>query len=145
MEFKDIIFRRIKEIQFNIREEIFIPSKPFQNGITLDFGHSIEKNFIEIRIKLVFHGDTPAEEFLSLTVQNIFEVPNLKEYFKDNMIMLPPDIIIYLINCCINHGRAILSFKTAGTVLNDAYMPFAPADSVAKHFFPYMFNQQTKD
>jgi hypothetical protein len=144
LDLRAITVKRIKELSFHINEKLVKAETPFQSEIGLNFGYNADSNFIEIGLKIFFHYENSKEEIAAIVVQNVYEIPNLSSFLIDDKIILPQEVLVNLIGMSISHSRALFAVKTAGTGLNDALFPIAPAQDVSKHFFPYIFEMESK-
>lgn len=139
LDFKKILVKRIKTYSFSINEALFKHGKEMQSEIALNFGFNIETNYIDISLTFFFHYPNSADNISSISVQNIYEIPNLSSFIQIDKIILPEELIISLVSMSIGHTRALFAMNTAGTLLNDAIFPVADAKDVSKHFFPDFF------
>ena len=138
--------RKIKQVSFYINENLFSKNNPQPLTIELNqnFGFSVENNLIVLSI-LVFYKLPDSNEsqppLVQIEVQNIFEIADLEKFFVDqSYIKLPPKIITSVVGLSISHTRALLSTNILGTVFQDQLLSIMDAETVAKHFYPYMFD-----
>lgn len=139
IDLKKIVPKRIKELAFNINEALVNQNPQFKSEIALQFAFNLETNIVDIGIRVFYHYEDSTDELAFIIVQNIYEIPNLKEYEHDGKLLLPPIALITLIDMSISHTRALFAARLAGTRLNYGILAIAPADEVARHFFPHLF------
>lgn len=147
--FGNITIGRIKELSFNINEEIINPNvgTPFQSQIGIKFGHNVDANIVDLSIRVFYHypDNSPEKLMCEIVVQNVFVIPELSQYKKEENVILPKPLITSLVAISVSHTRALLSKNLAGTPLNDSHLVLIDPEAVAKHFFPYMFEQQDEE
>lgn len=129
---------KIKEHSFNMDEASFLEGETARVDLKQRFGYNLDLNFVDLilNIEYVYENIDPNKSILSISIQNVFSVNNLKEFFKNNELTLPEQIYISIVGMSISHSRAILSLKTSGSVFNQTLLPIMPSDKVAKAFFP---------
>lgn len=142
MDLKKIVPKRIKEISFHINEGLVTSNPLFKSEIALQFAFNLDTNIVDIGIRVFYHYEDSTDELAFIIVQNVYEVPNLKQYEDDGKLSLPPVALINLVGMSISHTRALFAARLAGTRLNNGILAIAPADEVSRHFFPYIFEKQ---
>ena len=134
--------KRIKEISFQIREDLLIDeSKPIKIEIGQTLTFAVDLGLVSLALRFYYHFQEQREPILvNMEVQNVFEVPNLERFIiSGSELRLPSVTIANMVGLSISHARALLAKQLAGTVIQD-HLPFIvdPKD-VARHFFPRMF------
>ena len=142
IDLKKIVPKRIKEISFQINEALVTTTPLFKSEIALQFAFNLDTNIVDIGIRVFYRYENSTDELAFIIVQNVYEVPNLKQYEDDGKLSLPQIVLVNLIGMSISHTRALFAARLAGTKLNDGILAIAPADEVARHFFPYIFENQ---
>lgn len=142
IDVKKIVPKRIKEISFHINEGLVHSKRLFKSEIALQFALNADTDIVDIAIRVWYHYEGSNDELAAIIVQNVYEVPNLKEYEDDGKLSLPPAVLINMVDMSISHTRALFAARLAGTRLNDSILAIAPADEVSRHFFPYVFEKQ---
>jgi len=128
--------KRIKTLSVFI-DENNIPEGEF---FKLDFQHKIQIvtaiNLVFFDLKVWFSLPDDNRTVLNCVVQNIFEIPNIKEYIQpDGQINLPNQTLVTIVSLAISHTRALLSIHTAGTVFQDTLIPVLDPVKVTMQFF----------
>ncbi len=143
--------RRIKDILFFVNENLYNsnPSKQYKVEFQLLIGSNPNDNSAAIMLRAFYHYDdeppTPENTLFEIQVQNEFIISDLSRYFNsDNIVILPPELIITLVSLSISHTRALLAKNTSGTVYHNVLLPLINAEETARHFFPYMFSAEFK-
>lgn len=146
----EIIFsysvKRVKDIYFNINEQLFIPDPT--KLIKIELGHRLGFNLLvnqlNFTLRIYLHYDGMDEILVDMQVDNVFEIQNMQQYQVENqLIVLPQLLITSIVSMSLSHGRALLQKNTAGTVFQDVVLPVTNASAVAEHFFAYMFNKES--
>lgn len=137
-----IAIKRIKVLSFAINETaIKQDSALLKADIEQNLGFAIDKDLVEFKIRVYYHYHEEIPIVADITVQNIFEIPNLVQYLaKDTFIILPEKAIITIVGESLSHTRALLSQYLLGTSLQASIMSIINPVDVAKHYFPYMFS-----
>ncbi|HVU94843.1 MAG TPA: hypothetical protein VHE34_06440 [Puia sp.] len=138
--------KRIKEISFQIREDLLLDSSRtilIEIGQNLSF--AIDEGLVSFALRFYYHFAEEREPILvDFTVQNVFEIPNLQRFiFERGELKLPPVTISNIVGLSISHGRALLAKQLSGTVLQENLPYIVDPANVARHFFPRMFDVQT--
>lgn len=145
-EEEQISFRiiRVKDISFNINENFFKPEKtPNDIKITIncELKTNVEVDFIIIEINSFYHYHPDLENQLaSITVQNAFNVPNLRRFNNDDKLLLPHSLLITLVSISLSHTRALFSKSIGGSAFNDMVMPIINPDEFTRSVLPQMFD-----
>lgn len=138
-----IDIKRIKEVSFQIREDLLLDSsKTIKIEIGQNLSFATDAGLVSLALRFYYHFVEEREPILvDFTVQNVFEIPNLKRFISEREeLILPPATISNIVGLSISHSRALLAKQLSGTVLQE-HLPYIvdPAD-VARHFFPRMFD-----
>jgi hypothetical protein len=137
---------RIKDISFSIHEERISPDPvkiikvEFQNT----FGFNISNGIIIMTLRVYFHyqDESPDLTLVDTSVQNLFQVQNLKQYqINETAVDLPIDFLKTIVSLTISHTRAITSKNLAGTVMQNLFLPIVNLEEVTRHFFPESFKE----
>jgi hypothetical protein len=142
-----ISVKRVKDIFFSINEQLFIPDPDKIVKIELGerLGFNLEGNLVNFILRIYFHYLNEPEILVDIQVQNLFEISNLKQFMnKEEIMILPPKLITSIIGMSVSHGRALLLKNTAGTKWEDIVPPVTNPEHVARFFYPYMFNEESK-
>ncbi|MCW3110124.1 MAG: hypothetical protein JWQ09_4630 [Segetibacter sp.] len=140
---------RIKEFSFTINEALYEEGKL----IRIQFQHQThfneELNIVDLTLRVIYVYDItkvfPDTILVDIHVQNIFTVPNLRQYLiKDKGFFLPQGLIISMVSLSISHTRALLSNRVAGTIYQHNNLPLINPTEVAKSFYPNMFLEEEK-
>ena len=139
----DLEARRIKELYFFINESAAgMPgNQPVKLEVGLHMTFKPDANLVMLTIRAFYHFPVrpPEDALLDIQVQNAYEIPELKQFYRDDMLQLPPSLITTIVELSLAHTRAILATKTAGTVFQDTLLAVMDARDLAAHFFPLMF------
>lgn len=145
-----IAVRRIKEFSFYINEGLFAHKQTENNSSLLQVEFALrlaftpETNLVFLTIRAYYHfpGASPDEIIADITVQNVFELPDLKRFqVAASEIILPTNVIITLVGLSISHTRAMMAKNLAGTPMQENLLAIVDPIAVARHFFPKMFEQ----
>jgi hypothetical protein len=142
-----ISVKRVKDIFFSINEQLFIPDPEKIIKIELGerIGFNIEGNLVNFILRIYFHYVNEPEVLVDIQVENLFEVSNLKEFLnKEEVMILPPKLLISIVGMSLSHGRALLLKNTAGTKWESIVLPVTNPEHVARHFYPYVFKEESK-
>ncbi len=137
--------RRIKDTSFFVNENLFKANHEtgtLKVDIQQGLGFSIDKNILDLKTRVKYRYPESTKEDIPLAqieVQNVFEVIGLSAFLSDNKLKLPQELIINLVSLSISHTRALLSKNLSGTVFQDEIMSVIDPENLAKHFYPYMF------
>lgn len=137
-----IVIKRIRETYFYINDASVKPNLLFQSEINLIFGYALDANLIDFTVSTHYHPIDSQEKIAEITVQNMYEIPDLKQYLQNDIIKLPILLLSILVGMSITHTRALFAKNLAGTSLSDSIMPMVDAEDVARHFFPLMFEDE---
>lgn len=135
--------RRIKDIFFCVKENLFIPdsTKEIKIEIQQELGFNLDKDWVFFTLRVYFHyaESIKDENLVEIKVQNIFELKELKEFERsENLIELPPSIVLTIVSISIAHTRALLAKNTAGTVFQDTLFPILNVAELTKNLFPHI-------
>ena len=137
---------RIKDIAFSINEDRLSPDPnklikiEFQNT----FAFNVETNIINMTFRVYYHyEDQPNDITLfDTSVQNLFQVQNLKNYIvNEKELDLPNDFLKTIVSMTISHSRAITAKNLAGTAMQNILLPIINLDEITRHFFPGNFKE----
>jgi hypothetical protein len=137
---------RIKDLQFNVYEHLFVPNKGVQINLLQTLGFNIETETVNLTLGVMLHyiDSSPNEILIEINVQNLFKVENLKNYItENNQLKLPQEAIITLTSLSISHSRALLAKNTAGTAFQDTLLPIMNPVEVATSLNPIMFEKSS--
>lgn len=141
-----IIIKRIKETAFFIQEALITQNNEKIIKIEIDqqFGFSFEYNMVELTIRIYYFHPEDAKNLLAeIKVQNIYEIPDLKQFqLNEAEIKLPGKMITAIVSASISHTRALLAQRLAGTSLQSSLPRLVDPEDVARYFFPRMFDDQ---
>ncbi|HUZ60269.1 MAG TPA: hypothetical protein VMU83_15970 [Hanamia sp.] len=146
----NIYIKRIKEMSFLINEPLFSleTHNKFKMEIGVFLSFAIEKNLVILLTRVFYHyEDAPPDQIMvDSTVQNVFEIEDLKRFIVEgNGIKFPPSLITSLVSLSISHTRALMAQRIIGTVYQNNIMGIVNADELTRHFFPKMFNEEEKE
>ena len=137
---------RIKDISFALNEERLSPDPEkiikieFQNT----FGFNLSNGIINMTLRVYFHyeDESPNLTLVDTSVQNLFQVQNLKQYqVNKDAVDLPIDFLKTIVSLTISHTRAITSKNLAGTAMQNLFLPIVNLEEVTRHFFPESFKE----
>jgi hypothetical protein len=143
--------KRIKVLSFSINEKVtgYSPATLVKVEMAQNLAFSVDINVVDFTLRVFYRlpNDNTEENILvDITVQNFFEVSNLKRFLvQPTQINLPENVIVSIVGLSISHTRALLAQNLAGTVIQDSIMSIVNPVDVAKHFFPYMFVEKKQD
>jgi hypothetical protein len=140
-----IAIKRIKEQSFSIREDLLTdPSKPIKIEIGQSLGYAVEAGLVNLTLRIYYHFAGESDPILvDISVQNVFEIPNLQRFIIDGAeLKLPPVTISNIVGLSISHTRALLAKELTGTVIQDNLPFIVNPEEVASHFFPRMFSSE---
>lgn len=113
-------------------------SLPVKVELQPKLGYQMDANTVELTLKVIYLKDSA--ELMHIQVQNLFELPGLREFpVEDHLLKLPSAIITLIVSLALSHTRALLAVNVAGTPLEEVLLAVVDAEDVAKRFFPYMF------
>jgi hypothetical protein len=144
-----ISVRRIKELAFFINETLMRPdgsNQPLKLEVALGISFKIDLNLVFILVRVYYHyPDSPPSEIITdIQVQNVFEIEDLKKFLVNGeQLILPQDVIITLVGISYSHTRALFAKNISGTIFQDNLMTIVSPIDISKHFFPYMFNDES--
>jgi hypothetical protein len=139
--------KRVKDIFFSINEQLFVPdpNKIVKIELGQRIGFSIEGNLVNFILRIFYHYVGDSEILVDMHVENLFEVSNLKDYLSNEEVMLlPPKLITSIVGISLSHGRALMFKNTIGTKWEEVVLPVTNPEDVARYFYPYMFNEESK-
>lgn len=141
-----ITIKKIKDTYFFINEDLYTAgdSKLLKIELSPLLTFSFEGNIVEIKMRVFYHyADAPMDQILmDIHVQNVFEIPELERFKKDEMdIKLSPELITTLVSLSISHTRALLAKNISGTIYQNNIMSVVDPSAVARYFFPRMFEE----
>lgn len=143
---EQVVFRitRVKDIAFNVNEKLYRPPTEKKNTkVRIDCELSSNPNSPIIIINIIasyyYEDSVDQEQLASINVQNIFEIPEIKRFFIEGELMLPPNLIITLVSISISHTRALFTKNIDGTAYNGNTLPLINPEEFAKYVFPHMF------
>ncbi|HWK03232.1 MAG TPA: hypothetical protein VNS58_06355 [Puia sp.] len=147
MQNENVVFaiKRVKETFFSIKEDLYVedPNKIVRIELGERIGFSAESNLVNFILRIFFHYQDSQEVLVDINVENMFEVEDLQRFMnEDGIFILPETLLISIVSMSLSHGRALLSKNIAGTRWQDIVLPIANPGQIAKHFYPYMFNQE---
>ena len=141
--------KKINDISFVVNEHLYLPDP--SKTIKIELGHTIgfnlESNLVNFTLRTYFfYTDMPHNVLGEIHVQNIFEVEDLNGYYQsDNLIVLPPELIVVIFAASIAHSRALFSKNLASSVFRDIILPLSDAVQIAAHFYPNLIKAQQPD
>ena len=135
----------VRELSFFIKENLVVREK--QNEIIVQFigrtGFSIEHDFFNFTLKTWYHYADNETEIAQIEVENIFSIPNLKNFIGPNEeVNFPPQAWVTMVSLSISHSRSLFARNLAGTKLNNAIIAIVNPVDVTKEFFPHVFQEQ---
>ena len=149
--FVQLSVKRIKEFGFYINEMLFAQkqidntNRSLKIDIALKLSFTVETNMVFLLARVYYHfPDAGPDEILTdIQVQNVFEVENLKQFqVGPSEIILPHYTISTIVELSLSHTRALFAKNLAGTLLQDNLMAVVNPSTVARHFFPRMFDEK---
>lgn len=134
---------RIAEKKFEIKEELF---RKGVNNIRYNIEHKIgfsHNDWINFNLRIYYaYTDNIKDIVIDIIVENIFHIPNLKDYVKISNSPIEPDdmnlpskVLISLVEMSLSHSRAILFKCKAGGAYDNINLPYINAVEVARKFF----------
>jgi hypothetical protein len=151
-ELRGLSVRRIKEFAFFINEQLFAQKQGESNNQVLQVDFSLHLSFtpetnlvfLLVRIYYQFPGALPGEVLSDITVQNVFELEDLKRFqVAPSEIILPSAVISTIVGLSLSHTRALMARNLSGTMMQENVMALVDPVTVTRHFFPRMFEQPT--
>lgn len=142
-----IAIRKIKVISFAINELAVKPgySELVKVEVGQRLGFGLDLNLVELTLRFYYHYPDDPAILTDISVQNIFEIPNLKKFVADKgLVILPGHLISTIVGLAISHTRALLTQNLSGTLLQETIISIVNPAEVAKHFFPYMFESENQ-
>lgn len=141
---------RVKDIAFSVNEKIYAPpseGKNIQVRIDCTLSSNPESSLIIIEIMaFYYYDDSPNQDKLaSITVQSFYDIVELKKFFIEEELMLPPNLITTLVSISLSHTRALFSKSIDGTAYNGNVLPIINPEEFAKYVFPHMFVNADKN
>lgn len=141
------VIKRVQEVFFYLNEKLFVPDpeKIIQIQLGETIGFNFENKYVNFTLRIFLHyANSPINDTLAdIRVENIFEVPQLNSFLnKDNLVILPQDLIISIVSMSISHARALLCKNLAGTSYQSVILPISNARDISEHFYPYFFNRE---
>lgn len=140
--------KRIKILSFTINEQGVPPNTEFVMNFQQITQFNIDSNllFFTLTVFSNIDGENIINPVLKLEVQNVFEIPNLKDYIKNGTeVKLPANNLLSIVSLSITHARALLSDRTAGTIFQDSLLPIVNPIDATNTFFPGAFeNNEAK-
>jgi len=141
-----ITIKRIKEQVFIIQENLLQDtSRLIKIEISQNLAFALEANLVDLTLRIYYHFPDDSDTILvDISVQNLFEITDLKSFMTNGTeIKLPPMVIASIVGLSISHTRALLAKNLFGTVLQDSLPAIVNSEEVARHFFPRMFEIAT--
>ena len=141
--------KKISDISFVVNEHLYVPDPA--KVIKIELGHTIgfnlENNLVNFTLRTYFfYTDIPDNILGEISVQNIFEVENLNGYMQsNNLIVLPPELLVVIFAASIAHSRALFSKSLASTIFRDIMLPISDAVQIAAHFYPHLIKSPIAD
>lgn len=138
--------RKIKVISFHINEKQFAPGSigTLRVEMQQSFGFLIDLNLVELILTVFYrHPDSNESEphLVQIQVQNIFEISDLHKFYINNeYVKLPGNVIASIVGLSVSHTRALLSQNLLGTVFQEEVLAIMNSEDIARHFYPYMFD-----
>jgi len=134
--------RKIKEFSFVVNEGLFESNKEVQVKFQHNTAYYAETNFIDLTLRVFYSYEediAPKTFLVDFHVQNIFEVPNLKQYFIENVgFVLPKNLMVSMVSVAISHTRSLMAHNVAGTVYQESIIPIVNPVAVTEAFYPVM-------
>ena len=138
--------KKVKEFSFTVDESLFEENKQ----ANIQFQHNTrffhETNIVDLTLRVYYSYDAnipPNHILVDFHVQNIFEVPNLKQYSNNNIdFVLPHNLIVSMVSVSISHMRALMAKNIAGSVYEENILPIINPVEVSKAFYPQMFEEE---
>lgn len=145
----DFSIKKVKEFSFTVDEVLFEESKQ----ANIQFQHNTrffeDTNLVDLTLRVYYSYDSnipPDHILVDFHVQNIFEVPNLKQYSKNNIdFILPQHLIVSMVSVSISHTRSLMARNIAGSVYEENILPIINPVEVSKAFYPHMFIEGEQD
>ena len=140
-----VSIRRIKLLMLNLNEKAASKASAYATTFTQSTHFNLDLNILLLNLNISFIASEEEKDtqFLNAVIQNVFEIPNLKEYINiDNKVILPKDILITLVTLSISHARAIIATHTAGTPLQEMIVPIINPIAATTSLFPESFEAE---
>jgi hypothetical protein len=138
-QYAEIHIRKIKDIYFQVNEQLYDRDAEKVIRIVLNFDYNIDSRedqvSLTIRVKMVY-DDAPEEVLAETQVITIFEIPSLRSVLKDDGSTLDREYLIELVSISLSHTRALLAGNLAGTPFDGVLLPVLDTEQVTDYFFP---------
>jgi len=149
----EITVRRIKLHSFYMNEMLLAQKKNEKQNenqedlvkieVALKLSFITATDLVFLMCTVYYHlpeSSEPHNILADIHVQNVFEIPDLKQFQIDqDEILLPSSTITTIVGLSISHTRALLATNIAGTLLQENLIAVIDPALLAKHFFPKMF------
>jgi hypothetical protein len=142
-----ISVKRVKDVYFVINEQLYVPdpNKVVKIELGERIGFSLEGNLVNFIFRIFLHYVDEPEILVDIHIENLFEVSDLKQFLNNEGVMiLPTKLLTAIVGMSISHGRALLLKNTAGTRWENIVLPVTNPEHIARYFYPYMFNEESK-
>ncbi len=137
---------RIKDISFSINQGVALPPEEDVNiNLAQQLNFNLEKNEVELIITAAFSKKTGGEVLTQITVSNIFQVQELKQFQVQEQVQsksnddkiamdIPDHLYITMLSLSISHTRALLAKNLAGSAFEPVTIPILDPVAIAKAF-----------
>ncbi|MFT3827813.1 MAG: hypothetical protein QM731_28105 [Chitinophagaceae bacterium] len=141
-----ITVKRIKLLSFNIEEESLINlTSIIKFEIDASLAFALDENLVNLTLRLHYQPEDKESILTDITVQNLYEIPDLQQFVtNETEIKLPSLLISTITGISISHTRALFALNVSGTLLQDKLPAVINPETVARHFFPNMFEVEKK-
>jgi hypothetical protein len=134
-----ITVRRIKVLSFSMDEINIAEDALFKVDFNQQFSFNLEDNLAFTVLKVWYSVPMTENDpriVLECQTQNIFQVPNMKDFVKpDGTVLFPNDVLINITSMSITHSRAAIALQTAGSVFGDTLIPVVNPVEATMAFF----------
>ena len=145
---KDLLvfnIKKVKEFSFLVNEDLFEDGREVNVKFQHHTTYNADTNFIDLTLRVFYSydkDDPPKTILVDFHVQNIFEIPDLKQYFIEEAgFILPKNLMISMVSVAISHTRALMAHNVAGTVYQENIIPIVNPVAVTEAFYPDMFQE----
>ena len=129
--------QRIKQFSFTINEGLFKPDATF--NVTIDTKHAldVEKNFIDLTLRITFKYPDTEQFCIQSEISNIFFIKDLKKYIIEGEedLAIPSNALITIMSLSISHSRALIFSSVGGSIYNGTILPLVNPEEVARQHF----------
>ena len=128
-----------EEFKFSDNDLKSINRKLLSLGIRLGFDADVKKSTFAVKLTILYNYKEKEEdeliELLKFVTSMKFKVKNLKKIIKidendDSSYEMPDQLMVTFVGAIIASTRGMLTYKLAGTLLSDYYLPLVDVKSL---------------